>query len=295
MKEIRFGDSSHVMRFEYPDTWAGDEITEVLLSLVNSSGSSVIDEESCTIYGGTTLGSDATRGTNTVTLAAGADAVNPGDRLMISDSDDGPSEVITVYAYNSSTRVVTTEIDLLSSHSSGTAVTGMWATYTADFSASSYTAGSEYVAKWDADIDAVPAQEMFRIAAQASGLAQFWNDFKASYPVAWEMAKDRDLELLEHNITKAFQVDFAAQGKNHKRITDSDLMQHGVLLKANQFILGSGGDQYQVEYERAEKIYKSWFLSLMDNSSLWFDGDQDMIKDDEEIGTIEYSPIDRFL
>lgn len=284
MSEVKYGDDSYTLRFEYPTGWDVDNITGVNIAIYDTGGSEALAATAATLYTATTLDAAASAGTNTITLASGASALQPGDRIRIADSASGPAEDATVAFYNSSTRVVTLADDMDEDHASGAAVDGLWCTYAADFSdTDTFPKGKEFRVVWSPQgSDDKDSSEIITVAGISYASSQFWADFKDDYPTDYDKLDGRNLTRYEEKRRAEFGDELNTAGIELNRVVDQPRFRAGFALYVRRFILRGTGDADTEERKVADQAWNGWWEYTVRNSSIWTDTDQDGTKDTAE-------------
>ena len=101
-KTIKYGDSSFTITSQYPSTW--NPADTVTVSMYNTAGTAIFEDEDAVVYAGDTLASAAEAGDDEITLVTGT-ALEAGDRIAIG-SDALGWQKRTVDSYTASTKVV---------------------------------------------------------------------------------------------------------------------------------------------------------------------------------------------
>lgn len=292
-KQIKYGDSSFTLRGEFGDDWDMANLTGVNITIRDTANTDLVAETAATLYTATTLGAASAKGDEYVALAGTPSAVSRGDRLYIAKSDLGPAETIVVHSYDSANKYVTAEDELKYSHSSGTAVKGMWATYAFDVSTvATYTKGKEIVVEWDPNTDDPAYTEQYVIGDVAAALPGFWSDFAGIYPAVWEIAQGRNIDNLEEQILMMFNQELADEGLDPDRIVDQNIIKPTLIKYARFIILADEPDEEH--YKRSEAQWVSAFKGLK-RLPIWQDLNQDGDLDDAEEETHDFAPIMRYI
>ena len=293
MEQIRHGDASYTLRLEFPEQWKAAAIAEVEISIADTSGEEILAATSATLYTPTTLAAAAASGDEYITLAALSGDVFEGDCFLISESDDGPAEKIICHHYDSTGLSVYTEHELLSSHSDGTAVTGLFATYA--FDASALDAGTEIVITWTPDSDDLPVTEMAEVSISEMGAAGFWADFQTLYPSEYDMASGRNLAKLEEIARTQFVDELKdVRGIDANRIVDQPRLDRLFRLYVRYVILCGSSDTEM--YLRSKEDWVEALKALAESlNPPWSDDDQDSVEDDDERVNAGYEIYRRYL
>lgn len=282
MRLIQYNDSSFTLRFEYPAGWNAQSITGVNITITDVEGNSLLAATAATLYTATTLGAAASVGDSTITLASGASAVSPGDRLQIAASTTGPTEDITAQSYNSTTRVITLERELRYAHTSAAAVKGLWCTYALSTSTTTtWTKGLQVLIDWDPDTDDLPVRERGEVVISAYGPADFVERFRTIYPDEYDAFVD-NLNNLVEEARRQLDTSLLSHGCLMDRIQDQSLLTPVLAALVRRLIAFSGGDRSEHEQDVANKEYARLFDELT-RLPIWADDDQDGIRDEEEI------------
>ena len=285
MKQVKYGDSSFLMRLEMPRSWDIENISAVTIGIKDSSATELLSAQSATLYTATTLNGALTATSMAATLANTATAVTTGDRLRIAASAAGQAEDIVVRSYNGSTYTIELDEELADAHSDGTAVHGMWATYAADFSdTDTYTAGKIIEVTWTPDSDDEAYTERYTVGKTEFAASQLWDHYSTLYPTNWETVKgtgNRNLDSLETLIVDLFAAEFKRRQLEIDRLRDQNLFHVGLLKFAHKTLLEDGGDSTANELEEAKESWVKWFEDVT-KSTIWTDDDQDETLDEPE-------------
>jgi hypothetical protein len=280
MRQIRHGDASYTLRLEFPEHWKAEAIAEVMISIATTSGEEILAATSATLYNPTTLAAAAASGDEYITLAALSGDVFEGDCFLLSESDDGPAEKIICHHYDSTGLAIYTEHELLASHSDGTAVTGLFATYA--FDASALNADSKIVITWTPDNDDLPVTEMAEISISEMGAAGFWAAFQTLFPVEYGMVAERNLAQFEELARTQFIDELKdVRGFDPNRIVDQPRLDRLFRLYVRYIILCGSVDTEM--YKRAKEDWIDALKALAESlNPPWSDDDQDSVEDDDE-------------
>jgi len=280
MRQIKYGDSSYALRFEFPDTWRTDPPTAVTVGFTTKANAELLEATSTAMRAATALGADGVYGDSTILITAGAGAFGePGDRMLIADSDDGPPEIVESTHYDSSTRTFTLRDELSEEHESATVVTGFYTVYDADLSGDDFTKGLEFVITWTPNNDSPPITEIAIIAGASYSMSDFWSSFQTAYPTEYTVIENRDRDAFEKLTHAHVRTAFLTRCKAFDRVVDQPFMDIGYMLMARKLVLSSQGDEQEHEQGVADKAWTDWFTAILENVSIWFDKDQDGVED----------------
>jgi hypothetical protein len=280
MKQVKYGEDAQPLRCEFPPAWDSEAITGVEISIADRSGTELLAATAATLYTATTLNADVDAGAEYFVLAEGASAVEPGDIVLIGDSDDGEPETIVVNHYDAVNRRVYGEEDLKDAHSSGAAVIGLFATYSLDISdTDTYTKGKQLVVTWNPNTDDIAYTEVYQVSGTQMASSAFWRDFGALYPVEYEIASKRDTVAFEGLIRRLFSQELMNHSMDSNRIVDQDRLLGGMVLYARWTILRD-----PEERQAARKDFENW-VTMLAQDPIWIDHDQDGVEEDAEKST----------
>ena len=282
MKQLKYGDDSNTLRYEFPDLWIDDLPATLNISFDDTAGGALLAATAATIRTATTLNGDVEYGDGVMTLNSAAAAVSPGDRLHIAASVDGPSEIVECESYNTTTYVVTLKDDLEYDHATGTAVSGYFATYDADLSGDDFTKGLKFKISWIPANDFPTTTELAMIAGASVAASEFWAKLQNRFPVEYEMSEDRDRVMFEQSVNDSMYSEFSIHSLDFNRIVNQPFVEEGILLRARVMILAGAGDTYEYEYGIAFKEWSAWVNLILKNDSFWIDEDQDGAIDEGE-------------
>ena len=287
MNGLRYNDATNVFRKELPSELAYTATSDVYLTVYDDSGSARVARAEATVYTPTTLSAAATAGDSTFTLSVGAGALEPGDRIRILDSNDGPDEDVIVSFYNATSRTVTPTESLHYSHASGSSVVGLWATATIDTTdTATFTKGRQFIFAWEHAADETSRfkfePDLYEVGWFGFGTDDALERFATRFPELHLKIEERRMKVLEE-ARKELKFDCAARGCNIERIIDQDVLMIPLVYKI-AIIAAGVSDQYQVERESLLKEYISQFDKLM-SMPIWVDEDQDLAQEDAELKT----------
>jgi hypothetical protein len=138
--------------------------------------------------------------------------------------------------------------------------------------------------------------ERAEIATIELGAADFEPRFERLYPTTYARLKAHNAAMADFHTEALLQlkIGLRSRGLLPDRIIDQDMVMPSLLSLARLLAITDGGDDYEVEYERATKEYQSNFEMLC-GMPLWTDDDQDEIRDDNEIQLARIPPLSRGL
>jgi hypothetical protein len=275
---LLYNTASGTLRFEYPNSWDVETITDVKLSITDKTGATLLAATSATEYVATKLETAATAGARTITLKSTAGTLARGDRLRIAL----PDEDVTVESYNSTTKVATLRDSLLMSHEDEAAVSGMWSTYALNTSATTtFTAGLEVVLTWDPNNYDSSVTELAYVQGSAMAVMEYRERFAALYPTEYEIAETRLDSVYAEAMTR---LKYRLQGRNMNlnKVIDQGIFTPALLDYMRWLITLSGGNAFASEREAA------WAAFLQSEESLcsqpvWVDDNEDLVEDAAEL------------
>jgi len=280
--DLLYGDASHTIRLEFPDSWAEAGVAAANIAIANTEGTALLGSAACTVTTASTLSSNAVAGTNTIVTAAGVGTA-PGDRLWIAASALGRGELVTVDYYDSATKSATLTADLQASHSSGAAVRAAWCTYAANLSsASTYPLGSTVVITWTpGSSDQLAVTALARIVSTTAAVSDLWARLEARWPAACSLVSDARRSVLDSTLALDYRLELSSYGLDPARIVDSPIGQQGLERYAHYQILTGAGDDWEYELGVAKTEWTGW-LDRVRSLPIWQDTDQDAVESSGE-------------
>ena len=79
MKQLRYNFASNLLRIEFPSEWDAELVTAVTVGIKDRAGTALLAPAAATMYTQTDLDADAAQFAKSIFLAAGSDAVVPGN------------------------------------------------------------------------------------------------------------------------------------------------------------------------------------------------------------------------
>jgi hypothetical protein len=266
----------------YPVNWDTQSITGVTVGIKDTSANELLAATAATLYAGTTLGYSAEYGDSTISLAGGAANVSPGDDLQIASSADGPLENVRVKSYNSSTRVVTLDRDLLYAHASGAAVKGLFCTYALDTSTvATWTKGLQLVITWAPDTDDFALVERGEVALYSADYPHIKGVFQSRFHNEYDLI-ELDFDTFCEQGIKMVRRDMRKFNLEIDRLLDTENFEELYILAVRVLALQGQGDSTLYEYEVATTAYKAE-IDRVTTEVNWQDTDQDGVQDAEEV------------
>lgn len=275
---LLYNTAAGAVRFEYPNSWDVETITDVTLTIADKSGSSLLTATSATEYVATKLETAATAGARTITLKSTAGALVRGDRLRIAL----PDEDVVVDSYNSTTKVVTLRDSLRMAHEDEAAVSGMWSTYSLNTSSTTtFTAGLEVVLTWNPNNSDSSVTELAYVQGSAMAVQEYRERFASLYPTEYEIAEAR-LDSVHAEAMSRLKYRLQGRNMNMNKIVDQAIFAPALLDYMRWLIVLSGGGAFASERESA------WAAFLQSEESLcsqpvWVDDNEDGVEADSEV------------
>lgn len=285
-RQVPYNNSAATLRLEYPPNWDAQTITGINIQITDREGTDLLAATAATLWTATTTAAAAAVGDQTITLTSAT--LVPGDVLEIAASADGPQERVTVYNYNSSTKVATLARSLTKAHTSGTAVKGAFATYDLDTSTTAtWTKAKQLLIKWiPAGSDDFEVHELGEVSTSRLLIPDFEQRFRALYAREARTVSQRKSEApfadLHSEAIEYLSVSLLSRGLLVERIQDVALAAPTVLTYARYLVNLDGGDRYAAEITTSLSEHNRQF-ELLCNLPIWTDDDQDEIRDEAEI------------
>lgn len=282
-RQLRY-DDTNVVRHELPADLALTTTSAIYLTVYDDDGTALVARAQATTYTSTTIGSAVTVGDSSFVLAAGAGALEPGDRVRILDSDMGPDEDVLVHHYDSSTRTVHAVESLRCSHSVSAGVVGMWATASIDMTDTDvYEPGSTVILAWEHGSDESSARkytsDLYTVGSLGLGGSDVLDRFATRFPdLALKIQDRRNQALLEARRELTWEC--SARGCDLDKIVDQEVIMIPLLLKL-ALIAAGVSDQYAAEREQLLAEYAVQFDRAM-SLPIWVNLGDDLAKSDDE-------------
>ena len=288
MRQLEYDNDEFTIRLEFPHGWNIDTIDHVYLKVTDLNGEELLADDEIDLLTDTTTGATASARDDTVTLDADV-SPEPGDRLYLADSVDGPSEEIVVKNYSSAAKLITLKYELLNDHTDGTGVYGLFGTYDIDLSDTDvYTLGKQVVLTWtphDSGHNSVglPFKERAEIALFKLGLSGIQERFRSLYPREYEAISEpyNRFESFVEEARSQLQIDLSLDGIHIDRIPNSELLIPAYMAKMRWLVLLSGDDRYDTERKVAMDEYTNQ-IERLKMQPLWQDDNQDEVKTSDE-------------
>lgn len=287
MRQIRYNDNTNVVKFEFPTEWDPKLVTAVDISITNKDGTELLASDSVTLFTATTLDTAATRFARQVTLDSGTDALNIGDKILI--TGDLGDETAYVKGFESVNKVVeiTSTNGLRNPHESGDAVYGAFGTYTIDTTTvATFTAGLVMTLTWTPTGAGQPITELAQIAKSAFDIIGLEQRFKNLYARAYDDFTEPYEKFADMQMEAEQQVEneLLGNGLDLQRVVDQSKLAPLVMAKMAYLWTLNGDENKQDEYEKYKLEYGNEFDRVL-QWPLWVDRNQDLIEDDQEVSS----------
>lgn len=285
LKQLRYNDATNIVRKELPSELKLTASSTIYLTIYDDSGNTVVARAASDQYAATTINAAITAGDSSFVLAVGATALEPGDRIRILDSDDGPDEDLEVEHYDSSTRTVYPKDSLYYSHSSGASVVGLWATDTIDTTdTSSFVKSAELVFAWEHGADESSAfkfdTDLYKVSWVGFGSDDAVERFSVKFASLYDEVRDRVFDIKDEAI-RELRFELSAVSLDIDRVIDQETLMVPLILKMGLIAIGFS-DTTVTEREMLMDEYGKQFDRLQ-NLPLWVDEDQDLVKEEDEV------------
>jgi len=282
---LRYNDATNIVRKELPSELALTASSAIYLTIYNDSGEVISARAAADIYAATSIDGAITAGDSSFTLDSGATALEPGDRIRILDSNDGPDEDVVVEHYNASTYTVYPVDSLYYSHSDNAVVVGMWATDTIDTtSTSDFGKTDEVVFAWEHGADESSAfkfdTDLYKISWIGFGSDDVIDRFRTRFASVYDTVRDRIVDIKDESM-RELRFEMSCVGMDIDRVVDQELIMIPLVLKMGLISLGYS-DTVATEREMLESDYGK-MIDKLQNLPLWTDTDQDLVKESDEV------------
>jgi hypothetical protein len=293
MKRLLYGNSSQVLRLDFPDSWRASVPSAVNLVIKDNAGTELVASTAATLYSATTLASAATATATTVTFASNTDPWTEGDRFNILASVDGASENCEVLSYDSTSEVVELKERLQYNHTTGINVKPNFCVYTFDISTTTtYTKGKELTVTWTPNNNRAPITERYEIVIADFELQDIQEKFSSKYPVEYDN-KRKNWDTFYNNCVELLRLELSMDGFKLSRLKEPEILNPVILpLMAYNANMSMGGDSRITERNAAFAEYTR-LLGKVKQEHNWFDDDQDDIKESGETRPILPPPPSR--
>ena len=283
MKTIRYGDSSFVLRLEFPSSWPVKTLcpTAVTIAVEDGAGTELLAATATTILEAHNTGALVAAGAASMALAATPPAYAAGDRLLLVDGVTAPSEILDVAGISGTTLYL--RDGLTYDHATAKALRPLFVTYALDASdADDFPRGSERLLIWTPNDDNPVYKEQAIVESAEWGGEGLEADM-TSFPTAYELIKDRYNKveaMARRTVTAALRFkDLDIDTLRDPQIL-IDPMLHQMRILAYQ---GTDAlDRYAEELKDARASYAS-AIKIAQETIAWWDADRDDDKDENEV------------
>ncbi|MCP4540158.1 MAG: hypothetical protein GY832_23720 [Chloroflexi bacterium] len=271
----------------------------VEVDIASKAGTSLVAAGAGSLFTADTLnGALAVGATTLVLTTGGAGVVTPGDRFRIATSVAGRSEVVQAKFYDNSTKTVTLTRALIDAHSTGTAIAGLFATYSLDTTTvATWTQGLDVSIRWS-PLDSgdnlcgdaiTQLGQVLKSAFSGAGIRQ---DFADVYPSLYTIIEER-WDKLYNAALRRTRAYFNARKRDIDKLVDQSVLWP--VLTSEIYLMGCPvADEW--EYERGVMTQtRKLELAAVENAPIWFDDDQDQTVDDGEEAPMSWWPSGRGL
>jgi hypothetical protein len=270
-----------------------------------SSGSVIVDAQAAEQYGSAWafvyLYSAASAGDASISLDPGAIYLpRPGDRFEIASSDAGPAEVAQIKYFDSSTDTFYLERELVHAHSAGANCRPLFFTYEIDTATDidDYPLGRELQVMWRVEDYAgyyntnLSSSDLYVVANQVYDSGAIKEHFRDIYSRVYDIIEPR-WDRIEDEAYRRIKNYIGSKGRDIDTLTDKDVLRPAMIEQI--YILGAPRTD-EFEYERSDaKAMMDGELIRLEQLPIWFDEDQDNIKDETEIMLTAWEPHGRYM
>jgi hypothetical protein len=280
MNRIIYGKNGTPLRIELDATPNASKVT-----LTGPGGEALLAATAATLLTATTTTAAVAVGDEHVDCTSVA-GMAVGDRLWLATSAAGPGEALTIRHIDTVAKIVYTRTPFEYDHTSGVAVSGLFLTYSLNASsATDYPKGRQVTASWRDETTLDVWTQVYEVVYGIVDYGKLSTTFSQLYPTTWESTRDRWDAVVDY-ATLTVKHDVAAKGRMLDRLRDEDAALPLLLSKCRVIALIDSGDTDKTERDEAAKEYVER-LNVLCAASEWWDADQDLIHEEEEIQTTE--------
>jgi hypothetical protein len=294
---ILYNVAASPLRLDFPPDWP-DGTTSVTVGVKGTDGTVLLAPAAATMFTATTTTAGLVAGDYDVLLTS-ITGLAVGDVLRVKNTL-GRAEDIEIAQLTPGVAPagkVTAVRAVRYDHAIGAAVTGRWATYNLNTTTvATWTKGREVQAIWQpystAAIVVQAHTELLVVRSQEFALPGLREVFANLYPDEYRVAEAR-WATLEDQARYRVQQRLDLQGRHLDALKDQRAAEPIMLDTIRLLVLHSGGSQWADEVVRCNTLLEAQWARL-DASPLWFDTNQDDIKDTaKEIAQSIWRPFGR--
>ena len=304
-KKIPYNAPAVRLRHDVSGDGADTALACVISISRTDSTANIVDEEEALQYGvdwaEVPLFAAASAGDVSISLDPNL-ALNPkpNDRFKIAASDDGPAEIVECNYYDSSPDVMYLKSPLLHGHSSGTRTNAMFFTYDIDTETdiADYELNAELQVIWKVSDDTgdystgLSASSIYKVSKQVYDSGAIKSRFRDVYPRVYDTSEPR-WDSIEEEAYRRVKNYLLTKGRDIDTLTNPDLIEPA-MMEQIYLLAAPRTDEY--EYERTDsKMQLDAELIRLEQMPIWFDEDQDTVKDDNEINLTAWDPHGRHM
>ena len=283
--QLRYNDATNVVRKELPSELELDASTAIYITIYDDAGNTLLAREAATLYADTTLNGAITAGDSSFVLAAESATLEPGDRIRILDSDDGPPEDIVVDYYDSANLTVHAVDSLYCSHTTAAVVVGMFATATIDTTdTDDFPKNGEVIFAWEHAADEFSKfkfdTDLYKISWIGFGTDDAIDRYQIRFADIYDTVRDRIVGIKEEAL-REIKFEMLCVGMDIDRIIDQEMVMIPLVLKMGLLSLGYS-DTTATEREMLATDYGK-AIDKLQSLKIWTDDDQDLVKEDDEV------------
>jgi hypothetical protein len=292
--------------YKDPELVRDDGVDEMQIDITRTdSGASLISTTLSYLWGtsptGTMTIAAASAGDVQIdyTVTAGTEAaieaqLKKGRKIWIDTSVDGPAEIVTIDYINPTTNIIYLERPLLESHYTATEITSLTWSYALNATdTDTWTAGLEVKIVWSDEYSGShrpAASYIAKVVKTAFNISGIRDKFAAIYPHVYNVIEHR-FEEIEVAASKRLKIYFQTKDRNLDLLTDLDMLEPAMIEQI--YLLGATrSDTNALELEMA-KTQLNEDLQRLEQADIWFDENQDNVKDETEVGVDPWYPVDR--
>ena len=285
MRRLNLGNSSEVIELEFPLEWEPADLTELTLTINDRDGTELMPAETTTLYTATVLDTASYRYCRELTLEAGSDDLEIGDRIRVTGVLGYEDHVVKGYDSVDLTAELEEYVDR--DFEEGATIHRLSAIVTVDLSdTDTFPAGEELVLIWTPTGTGGPfTQEASISSYRQIDIAGLTEELEAVYPRAHKALK-KPKSRLGRVVARA-----RSDIRSRLLIMDpqfeiNDIRDQSILIPAvaaQCAVLWSLNGDDDMDEER--KVYRGQVSSEIDVLSklnLWVDQDDDLVEDQLE-------------
>jgi hypothetical protein len=283
VRDLKYNDASQSLRFDCPSAWA--TTTTLTITIKDNAGSDLLAAASAVLgFTADTTAAAASAGDSTIILTTGVSAMTGGYKFRLSKANDH-SEDVECKSYVAATKVVTLARPLAWDHATGSAVNALFFTYALSTSTvATWTAGREVLIIWTPTSgDDNAYTELARVVKHSMATSDLVSKFGTLYPNEFRLAQDR-MTILEREASLYTDIRLQAKRRRLADAIDQAAFEPCILDRMAWLVHLEGGEASVTERELFKVKFEDDF-SLLCEQPIWFDADQGLDQEEEEVST----------